>query len=289
MAHKHIFPLNFYTIEVLLVNERNIDFEIERIKKDIEFLKNECRNEKNYEYNKASLLKYNLIDKERMVIEYIRGHPGTSTQRVVEHFNGESIPGLSRNPIFNIIKSLIEREYLIKEKDRHNKNTHKLFLNERNVVLSVSDEIDGFKNIFLELLKNPNLVNIKNDNDKKEILTYIDQFYSKIISIYIFRALPAFRKMINHKQILYELYNIVSSNVNLLQEKYYEFNNPIQTSYFMDAPLYIDICTDDDDYDRKIELFTSNGMQDQIILLLKFLDGINYRYAKQHRILAKEI
>lgn len=65
------------------------------MKKDIEFLKNERRNEKNYEYDKASLLKYNLADKERMILEYIRGHPGTSKQRVVEHFNGESIPGLS--------------------------------------------------------------------------------------------------------------------------------------------------------------------------------------------------
>lgn len=56
----------------------------------------------------------------------------------------------------------------------------------------------------------------------------------------------------------------------------------------MNAPPYIEICTDDDDYDRKIQLFKNNGMQDQIIPLLGRLNGINYRYAKQHRILNQE-
>lgn len=154
------------------------------------------------------------------------------------------------------------------------------------MVLSVSDEMEDFKNRFLELLKSPNLTNIYDDRDKKEILKYIDGFYSMFVSIYVFRALPAFRKMIGDKQTVHELYNIIFSNIYLLQEKYYEFDNPIQSSsHFMDAPLYIEICTDDDDYDRKIELFKNYGMQDQIIPLLERLDGINYRYAKQHRIL----
>jgi hypothetical protein len=287
--HKHILCLDFYTFEALLINRRIIDpDEFEKMKKDIEFLKRDRKSENSYEYNKNSLLKYNLADKERKVLEYIRDNLGCSKKSVVQHFNDTNIPGLSRNPTFKIIRSLIERKYVIEERDRHNKNTRKLFLNESNVVLSVTDEIEDFRNRFLELLKNPNLVNIQNDNDKKEILKYIDYFYSMFISIYMFRALPAFRKMINDKQTLHELYNTIFSNVNLLQEKYYEFDNPMQTSYFIDIPLSITICTDDDDYDRKIELFKNYGMQDQIKPLLERFDGINYRYAKHHRILSQE-
>jgi hypothetical protein len=255
------------------------------MKKDIESLKRSHNNENEYEYNKNSLLRYNLADKDRMVLEHIRDNPGCNKQSVVEHFNGSDISGLSRNPIFKVVRSLVDRKYVIEERDRHNKNTRKLFLNESNVVLSVIDEIEDFRSRFLELLKNSNLVNIQNSNDKDEILKYVDHFYSMFVSIYIFRALPAFRKMINDKQTLHEIYNVIFSNVTLLQEKYYEFENPMQKSYFMDIPLSINICTDDDDYDRKIELFKDYGMQDQIKPLLERLDGINYRYAKQNRIL----
>jgi DNA-binding MarR family transcriptional regulator len=259
--------------------------EIEKMKKDIESLKSALKSNINYEYNQTSLLKYDLADKERMILEYIRNNPGCNKQSVVEHFNNMDIPGLSRNPIFNIIKSLIERGYVIEERDRHTKNTRNLFLNEQHVILSVTEEIEDFRNRFLELLKNPNLVNIQNNNDKKNILKYIDRFYSTFISIYVFRALPAFRKMINDKQTLHELYNTIFSNVYLLQEQYYEFDNPMQMSYFLDAPLSITICTDDVDYDRKFKLFKNYGMEDQIKPLLERLDGINYRYAKQNRIL----
>ena len=289
ITHKHILHLNFYTIEVHLGTRITLDSDVlKKMQKDIEFLKTDVTERKSYEYDQTSLLKYNIDDKERMILEYVRNNPGTNKQSIIEHFNIKGIPGLSRNPIFKIIKDLIKRGYLTEERDRHNKNTLKLFLNDRNVILSVSNEIENFRNIFIELLKNPNLVSIKNDDGKKEILKYIDHFYSEFISIYIFRALPVFRKLINDKQTLHELYNIIISNVNLLVEKYYEFDNPIQTSYFMDTPLYINICTDDDDYDRKIEFFKNNGMQDQIVPLLERLDRINYRYAKQHRVLSQE-
>ena len=258
------------------------------MKKDIESLKRALKSNVNYEYNKTFLLKYNLADKERMVHEYIRDNPGCNKQSVVEHFNNMDIPGLSRNPIFNIIKSLIERGYVIEERDRHNKNTRKLFPNEQHVILSVTDEIEDFRNRFLELLESPHLTNIQNENGKNQILKYVDEFYSKFVGICIFRALPAFRKMISDKQTLHELYNVIFSNVILIQEKYYEFDSPIKTSYFMDTPSYIEVCTDDDDYDREIQLFKNNGMEEQIIPLLERLDGINYRYAKQHRILSQE-
>jgi hypothetical protein len=267
--------------------DRGIYSKLEKIEKELEILKNEHMGEKIYDYNTASLLKYHLDDKERNVVEYIRNNPGCNKQCVVEHFNVTQIPGLSRNPTFRIINDLIKRGILIEDKDRHNRNTHKLFLNERNIVLSVSKEIDDFRNIFLELLKNPSLANIQNDKDKKKILNYIDNFHSTFISVYIFRALPAFIKMIDYKQTLQELYNIIFINIILVQEEYSKFDNPLRTSHFADTPLSTNICTDDDDYDLKIEIFKNNGMADQIIPLLERLHRINYRYAKQDRILSK--
>ena len=120
----------------LLVNKKIGDSdEFEKMKKDIEFLKNHLRTKKDYEYDKTSLQKYNLDDKERRVLEYVKDNSGCNKQSVVEHFNNMDIPGLSRNPIFNIIKGLIERKYISKERDRHNKNTHKLFLKQDNIVV----------------------------------------------------------------------------------------------------------------------------------------------------------
>jgi DNA-binding MarR family transcriptional regulator len=249
------------------------------MKKDIESLKNDRRKEIASEYDKNYLLKSNFDDREIRIFEYIKDNPGCNKQSIIDHF--AEITGFSRNPIFKMIKNLIERKYINEKRDHHNKNTRKLFVNERNVILLVSNEMETFRNDFLELLKSTNLANIKND-DHKEILKVIDDYYREFIDICIHRSLPTFRKMINDEQILHKLDDIILNNIRLLHIKYCEFDNPIS---YLEAPPEVEKCTDDDDYDQKIQLFKSKGMQDQITTLLEQFHRINYRYAKQDRVL----
>jgi DNA-binding MarR family transcriptional regulator len=258
--------------------------EWEKLKKDVNSLKERSE----YKSNSILPLKTDLEEKEREVLEYIKNNPSVNKDQVVKHFEGT--PCLSRVPVFKIIKSLIKRGYLIEQRNENNRHTRSLAVNQKSILLSVSEEMDCFKKHFFvlqdrvkqKLQETKRNQRVIREKKKREILSSMGHIYQKFVSIYMFRAILAWTNKIHDKQTLHELYSIVLSNIMEIQLKYSEFGNTESVS-LASIPYNKDICTDDD-YENEIQAFRDNDLEKEFMPTLETLDGINYKYGKYNRL-----
>jgi DNA-binding MarR family transcriptional regulator len=258
--------------------------EWEKLKKDVNSLKERSE----YKSNSIPLLKTDLEEKERRVLGYIKNNPFVNKDQVVKHFEGT--PGLSRMPVFKIIKSLIKRGYLIEQRSENNRHTRSLVVNENSKLLLVSKEMEDFKKHFFMLLdkvkqkleQTKGNQRVASEKNKTEILSFVGHIYQQFVSIYMFRAILAWTNKLHDRQTLHELYSIILSNIMEIQLKYSDFVNTENVS-LASIPYNKEICTIND-YDQEIEIFKSNGFGKEIIPTLETLNGINYRYGKYNRL-----
>jgi hypothetical protein len=258
--------------------------EWEKVKTDIKILKRE-RSEQIKNNQFSSLLTEDTEGKQKTVLEFIRKNPNINKQKVVDHFEKH----FSRTSVYNIIKDLVKYEQVIDKPNENNRHTRCLIINENSVLLSVIGEMDNFKKHFFRLLDNlkQRLSEIEgkpvpnNGKDIGELLSILGRIYEKFVSIYM--AILAWTNKINDKQILFELYKVIVSNIMQIQLKYSEFGSTEHFFSFASIPYNKKICTDDE-YDSEIKVFEGNGLEKEIVPVVKVLDKINYRYGNYTRL-----
>ncbi len=144
--------------------------EIEDIKKRLESIikreKIDSSNQKMHIKQKQTVLPRFLDEYEAKVFEYIRNNPGSSNEDVVKALKGIR----SRNPVFKIIKKLVEEYGLVIERtDDTNALRHQLFENKESLITRVENGIKNFRRSYLNLLKRAS-----QDYQEKQNLKSID-------------------------------------------------------------------------------------------------------------------
>jgi hypothetical protein len=95
--------------------------------------------------------KTELDEKEVAIFNHIAKNPGTSNQGVVNSF--KSKPGYSRIPVCTIINRLHHYGLITVKLDKNNKQTHRLSINEENVLPDLILVLDYIKNIYFRLIE----------------------------------------------------------------------------------------------------------------------------------------
>lgn len=104
-----------------------------------------------------------LDDKEKEIIEFIKNNPGTSMQFVVDSVKP------ARVTVFKTIKRLISYGMIHVELDKKKKRTHRLYVNDDSLIVSVMDDIKKFNKSYINLIKTASRVykNREARNDPK--------------------------------------------------------------------------------------------------------------------------
>lgn len=222
-----------------------------------------------------------ITDRQRLIINFIKEKPGSSKENVWRHFSKIA----ARDTIRKDLKSLEDEGLIISKSNEKNRQTHALFLNNRNIVLKVDEEIREFKNNLLAVLdklddvKKRGNIDISNSN-YDDIIEILREDYFKFISFYFFRAMLQWHKNIHDEQKLIQLYTILIKNIIDIQERISKF----VLGFVPAIPFDKEICTDDDDIPRHINAFSNIGIKGEYESLKNSLSKINYNYAKDRGI-----
>lgn len=174
-----------------------------------------------------------LSVKEKAVLDYIKGHPECIKQEVVNALTEAGI--LSRAPILNTIKEL-DRQGMIKvRKKKANSQTHYLRINDDSILLSVINETEEIKKAFFTLLDRVGRMWKIFNSERRSYEDWWDQglvdvevaleiLFRHFVSIYMLHALFTWPKKVNSKDSLHRLNEIVFSNIQEIQTKFFESN-----------------------------------------------------------------
>src|SRR5215203_3242831 len=97
-----------------------------------------------YEYTNPKL---NEKIRRDIVINFIENKPGCMAEDIVEGLKNE----ISRQPIFDILKDLINQKIIVDEKI--NRREHRYFINKNNIFYNTQKEIEKFKLAYFQLLE----------------------------------------------------------------------------------------------------------------------------------------
>jgi hypothetical protein len=92
-----------------------------------------------------------LSGREKVTLEYIEDHAGTTKQAVIEALTNDSKG--SRVTILHAINSLKDYGMILARKDKPNSPAYKLYINEDSIFLSVYRELENFQNTFSILVE----------------------------------------------------------------------------------------------------------------------------------------
>ncbi|MFZ0510928.1 MAG: hypothetical protein WAM14_04910 [Candidatus Nitrosopolaris sp.] len=111
---------------------------------------------------KKAYEEYDFTEKEKRIREYIKNNPGTSKQGVVE----DNFKGIySRGPILTTINQLEKEGLILVREDEHNSQVHHLFINNENLLVSLIEELDSFKQRFFNLTDKAMTIGGKEENN----------------------------------------------------------------------------------------------------------------------------
>jgi DNA-binding MarR family transcriptional regulator len=103
--------------------------------------------------NNMSYRENSLSEKEKLVFTYIREHPGTSKEDVVNN-----VKNYSRITILKTIKSLADDGLIFDKEDEKNSKRRHLFINSDNELASLIIKLDSFKESYFSLLDKTQLL-----------------------------------------------------------------------------------------------------------------------------------
>jgi DNA-binding Lrp family transcriptional regulator len=147
----------------------------------------------------------NPTERRKLITDYISTNPGCNQQDIVRHLEGKS----SRQTVLNDIDQLEEDEIIYYITQKENSRDHNFYVQDDNILVSVSKELDEFdKNFFSALMK------IKEKFDKLYLKTKKDHVIKKDQSIDETKGqnLVAFQPLLNvlsqSVEILYEVLDV---------------------------------------------------------------------------------
>jgi hypothetical protein len=128
--------------------------EIEDVKNKLDSIIQRGQKIDSSDFKKLVKQRAKFLDKnELMVFKCIEKKEGQSKQDIV---NSPEI-SISRGPVFNAIKSLInDRKMVIEKRDPSNRQKKLLYVNRDNLIIQVENDIKNFKRSYLKLIKRAN-------------------------------------------------------------------------------------------------------------------------------------
>jgi hypothetical protein len=134
--------------------------ELEKLQNGIERFKRNKRADITTKDSTRTHEKYDFTEREKRIYEYIKNNPGSTKQDVVYNFEGT----YSRSPIFKTIVQLEKGEIIIVRHDEHNNHVRRLLINYENILVSLAERLDSFKQRYFELIDKAMTIDIQRQN-----------------------------------------------------------------------------------------------------------------------------
>jgi hypothetical protein len=198
-----------------------------------------------------------LDERESKIFEYIRNNPGSSKEDVARGMNGNP----SRITVLNILGRLEWEEMIIARKPKPNSQIYELFINEENLVVSLTLNINEFEKAFFILLDSINQkfaeleanFNVDNDDNADIIddddiskLKYIRQkyriidalisLYRHFLGMYFLHAIFRWSKIAD-KQILNKLHRLFYNSIEKTQIRLFEIKIAANQIHLISDPI----------------------------------------------------
>jgi hypothetical protein len=160
--------------------------------------------------------------RRRLVTEYIYNNPDCNKESVVKAMYGK----LSRVPVRNTIADLCEDNIVIIKKENQNSRDHKMVINTRSILLTVSKELDDFEKSFCILLKKVgkefDRLYLKNKQGSRDLakmqpilnlLSECFHIFYEIVDSYLVRSVLQWSKVIGGRELKKQIYSTVFTKI----------------------------------------------------------------------------
>ena len=160
--------------------------------------------------------------RRRLVTEYIYNNPDCNKESVVKAMYGK----LSRVPVLKTIADLCEDNIVIIKKENQNSRDHKMVINTRSILLTVSKELDDFEKSFCILLKKVgkefDRLYLKNKQGSRDLakmqpilnlLSECFHIFYEIVDSYLVRSVLQWLKVIGGREFKKQIYSTVFTKI----------------------------------------------------------------------------
>jgi|SRR5690242_2145675 hypothetical protein len=160
--------------------------------------------------------------RRRLVTEYIYNNPDCNKESVVKAMYGK----LSRVPVLKTIADLCEDNIVIIKKENQNSRDHKMVINTRSILLTVSKELDDFEKSFCILLKKVgkefDRLYLKNKQGSRDLakmqpilnlLSECFHIFYEIVDSYLVRSVLQWSKVIGGREFKKQIYSTVFTKI----------------------------------------------------------------------------
>ena len=90
---------------------------------------------------------YELNEKEKLILNYIEKNEGTTQEGLIKNLGK-----YTRVPISKNIHTLAKEGLILIRNDEHNSQTHRLFINKENALVTLIQDLDFFKQAYFKLI-----------------------------------------------------------------------------------------------------------------------------------------
>lgn len=175
---------------------------------------------------------YQFSGKDRLVFEYVKKNPGTIQEDVVKN-----VHEYSRVTVLNIISTL-EKEGIINiEIDERNSKKYHLFINNQNVLVSLTQDLDYFQESFFNLVKETEIV-LKSFSHTKshrrkgwKLLDALIMPYKVLLNTCFFSDSIYANRVTIDIHTLHKKFSIIFAKLSAIQIKLYESISTISRWY----------------------------------------------------------
>ena len=199
-----------------------------------------------------------LDERELRILEYVRNNPGRSKEDVARGMNGNP----SRITVLNILGRLEKEEMITARKPKPNSQIYELFINEENLAVSLTLNINKFEKAFFILLDSVNQkftereanFNVNNNDgddadtidddiskfkyirEKYRVIDGLISLYRHFLGMYFLHAIFRWSKIAD-KQILNKLHRLFYNSIEKTQIRLFEIKIGANQIHLISDPI----------------------------------------------------
>lgn len=161
-----------------------------------------------------------LSIREKRVYEFIENHPGTNKQKIIKKLTDEGVG--SRMTIIKAINNLEEYAAIKRApKEKPNTQVYELYINQDSTFWSVYRELNSFKNVFFDLVKNiiDRSSQEKKRSEDRDLLYHLLLISNHVLGVYLSYFMLKWQKEIHEPLILNKLHAMVIYSMIEIQTK----------------------------------------------------------------------
>lgn len=209
---------------------------------------------------------YQFSDKERLVFEYVTKNPGTTQEGIVKN-----VHKYSRVTILKKISALQKEGIINVEVDEHNSKKYHLFINNQNVLVSLTQDLDYFQKSFFKLVGETEVV-LKSFADIKshrwkgwKLLDALIMPYKVLLNTCFFSDLIFANRTTIDTYTFHRKFSIIFAKLSAIQIKLYESISSISRWYGED-----EIQTKLLNGTNKLQSLTPENMNDMLCIFEEY-------------------